>query len=64
MSAMMAGATRFSDIGDAVAPISDALLSDGSSNWRPRGSSAGRDTVHAGADQGPPHGRGPGLSSA
>jgi DNA-binding HxlR family transcriptional regulator len=28
VSAMLAGATRFSDISDAVAPISDTLLSD------------------------------------
>jgi DNA-binding HxlR family transcriptional regulator len=28
VSAMLAGATRFSDIGDAVAPISDTLLSE------------------------------------
>jgi DNA-binding HxlR family transcriptional regulator len=28
VSAMMAGATRFSDIGDAVSPISDTLLSE------------------------------------
>ena len=28
MSAMLAGATRFSDISDAVAPISDTLLSE------------------------------------